>query len=156
MAMNKGAVLIAAAIVVAGALIGAGLYLGQRREAGRPSTSKDAAPVTEQTVGEETVGDPIEPLPLDPTSAAEELARRYGTSYCGDPYINGETAINGGQIFVPECLDREEDPRESELAVWAAPDGQVIVFQQGQPSCYVNLEATNQDELCTGEQSTDY
>lgn len=150
---SKGALLIAGAIVVAGGLIGAGLYFGQRQaEAPSASTahSESASPsvTAPQTGTSPAAGTPIEPLPLDLNAAAEELARRYGQVYCGDPYINGHNLPDGlGMVFVPECLDVVDDPLAAELAVWNNTEG-VVVMQGGDPSCSVNIEATTQEELC--------
>lgn len=142
----KGAVLIAGAIVVAGAAIGGGLYLGLRDDDGAAET-KDEVPAAEATSPFENTS-AIEPLPLEPRSAAEELARRYGQSYCGDAFINGTTVTDGGQVFVPECLDMVENPMNAELAVLAGADGQVVILQYGEPTCYVNVRATTQEGLC--------
>ena len=150
---NKGPLLIAASIVVAGGLIGAGLYFGQRQgdpvpaSQARSEGASSALPTLVPSASP-AARTPIEPLPRDLNSAAEELARRYGEVYCGDPYINGHALPDGvGMVFVPECLDVVDDPLAAELAVWTNTEG-VVVMQAGEPACSVNIEATTQEELC--------
>ncbi len=143
--MSSRDVVIGAAIVAAGVAIGAGLYLGGQRNDGEPAGTPPIE--TQSTQEPEEDVRLIEPLPLEANSAAEELARRYGQTYCGDPYINGQTLDDGAQVFVPECLDTEGDPTKGELAVIAFED-EVSILQQGQVACHVNLRATTQDELC--------